>query len=196
MSGYKGLDPQQRQSIAAATKKAMLEKFRAAAEDPVAEARRIARVAVSEARLVRAVERAAAKASRKAELAEQAARATELVEQAKRNNEQAAARAAAEKLEREAALEAERKGWPGCSIRRAQSRKESAAKRLLTVWESTYLPAAFRSASTMRSCQPGPSSWKKSRMSPVDAQRDLLLDARDRMVASDRRFDGAWWSRP
>jgi len=109
MNSYQGPDLEQRQSNAAAAKKAMLEKFRAASEDPAVAKRDATRVAVNEARLVRIGEREAAKRGRKAELAEQAARAAELVLQAQREAEKVEALIAAEKAEREASLEAEQK---------------------------------------------------------------------------------------
>jgi hypothetical protein len=109
MSSYKGLDPEQRQSNAAAVKKAMLERFRAASEDPAVAKRQAARAAMNEARLVRVAEREAAKRVHKAELAEQAARAADLVLQAEREAEIVEARVAAEKAEHAASLEAEQK---------------------------------------------------------------------------------------
>ena len=109
MSSYKALDPQQRQSNAAAAKKAMLERFRAAAEDPAVAKRQAVRVAMNEARLVRTTEREAAKKMRKAELDRQAAQAAEHASQAQLEAVRAEALAAAEKAEREAALEAEQK---------------------------------------------------------------------------------------
>src|SRR5260370_41463285 len=96
---------QQRQSTAAAARKAMLEKFRAGSEDPVVAQRHAARVAVNEARLIRVAEREAAKRVREAELAEQAARAAELALQAQREAEQAEALIATEKAERAVLLE-------------------------------------------------------------------------------------------
>src|SRR5712691_3503042 len=105
-SSYKGPDLQQRQSNAAAAKKAMLEKFRAASEDPAVAKRHATRAAVNEQRLVRVAEREAAKKLRAAELAEQAARAAELALQAQREAEKAEAVAAAEKAELAATLEA------------------------------------------------------------------------------------------
>ena len=109
MSSYKGPDLQQRQSNAAAAKKAMLEKFRAASEDPAVAKRHATRVAVNEARLVRIAKRDAAKRVREAELAEQAARAAENVLQAQHEAKRVEAQIAAEKAEREASLEAEQK---------------------------------------------------------------------------------------
>jgi hypothetical protein len=70
MSSYKDPNLQRRQSDAAAAKKAALEKFRAASDDPDVAARHATRVAVNEARLVRIAEREAAKRAREAELAE------------------------------------------------------------------------------------------------------------------------------
>ena len=52
----------------------MLEKFRAASQDPAIEEQRAKRAAIHQARLVRAAEREAAKKAREAELAAQAAR--------------------------------------------------------------------------------------------------------------------------
>jgi hypothetical protein len=98
MSSYKDPDLQQRQSDVAAAKKATLEKFRAAADDPAVAMRHATRVAMNEARLVRIAKREAAKRTREAELAEQATRAAELE-----------ALAAAEKAEREALVAAEQK---------------------------------------------------------------------------------------
>jgi hypothetical protein len=54
-------DLEERQSSAAAAKKAMLEKFRAASADPAAAERHAARAAIHEARLARMAEREAAK---------------------------------------------------------------------------------------------------------------------------------------
>jgi hypothetical protein len=102
MSGYKDFDLQQRLSDAAAAKKATLEKFRAASEDPAVATRRAARVAVNEARLLRIAEREAAKRVREAEIAELALRA-------QREAEKLEALLAAQKAEREASLKAEQK---------------------------------------------------------------------------------------
>lgn len=102
MSRYKDFDLQQRLSDAAAAKKAALEKFRAASEDPAVAARRAARVAVNEARLLRIAKREAAKRAREAELAELALRA-------QREAEKVEALLAAQKAEREASLKAEQK---------------------------------------------------------------------------------------
>jgi hypothetical protein len=110
LSRYKDPNLQQRQDNAAAAKKAMLEKFRAASEDhTVAQRHTTARVAVNEARSVRVAERESAKALRKAELAEQAAHTAKLNAHAQREAEKAEARIAAEKAERARLLEAEQK---------------------------------------------------------------------------------------
>ena len=61
MSSFQDPDYQQRQSAAAAAKQAMLQKFRAASEDPEVARRHAARVAMHEARLCRMAEREAAK---------------------------------------------------------------------------------------------------------------------------------------
>ena len=68
-------DLHERQKNAAAVKKAMLEKFRAKAQDPALEQARLKRIAVAEARAGRMAEREVAKAARDAELAAEAARA-------------------------------------------------------------------------------------------------------------------------
>lgn len=107
--GFKFPDLKERQSAAAAAKKAMLEKFRAAAQAPVVEVQREKRAAIHEARVVREAEREAAKKARQAESAAQAARAAELAAQAEGEAEAAKARAAAEEADRAAALEAEQK---------------------------------------------------------------------------------------
>jgi hypothetical protein len=109
MNGNKVPDIQQRQSTAAAAKKAMLEKFRAASDDPAVAKRLVARTAVYEARLVRNAEREAGNRTREAALAEQAAHAVEVAVQAQGEAEKAKALLAAEQVEREAALEAEQK---------------------------------------------------------------------------------------
>jgi hypothetical protein len=124
MSSYKGPDLQQRQSNAAEAKKAMLERFRAASEDPAVAKRHASRAAINQQRLVRVAEREAANKVREAELAEQAARAAELALQAQREAEKAEALAATEKAEREAALEVEQK-----AVRDARYAARKAAKK-------------------------------------------------------------------
>jgi hypothetical protein len=109
MSSYKDPDLQQRQSDAAAAKKATLEKFRAASDDPAVAMRHATRVAMNEARLVRIAEREAVKRAREADLAEQATRAAELALEAQRETEKVEALVAAEKAEREALVAAEQK---------------------------------------------------------------------------------------
>jgi hypothetical protein len=99
---FKGADFQDRQSNAAAAKKQLLEKFRAAANDPGLAERQAERAAIHEARLVREAEREKARKIREAELAAQAAREAELAAQAAREAEEV--RKAAELAEAEAAL--------------------------------------------------------------------------------------------
>jgi hypothetical protein len=118
-------DLHERQSNAVAAKKAMLQRFRAASEDPAAVRRQAARVSVNEARLVRITEREDAKSVRQAELAEQAVRAAELDLQAQREAEKAEALVVAEKAEREALLEAEQK-----AARDARYAARKAAKKV------------------------------------------------------------------
>jgi hypothetical protein len=106
---YKEPDQHQRQSAAIAAKKAELEKFRAASEDPAVADVHATRAAVNKARLVRIAERETAKVAHEAELAAQAALAAELVVQAQREAERIEALVAAEKTERQALLEVEQK---------------------------------------------------------------------------------------
>jgi hypothetical protein len=102
MSDYKDADFKERLSAAAQAKRAMLERFRAKADDPAALEREAARRAVSEAREQRHAER---KAAREAEAAQKKA-------DAERHAAETAEREAREKAEKEArelSLEAERK---------------------------------------------------------------------------------------
>ena len=87
MRSYKEPDHRQRQGAAVAAKKAELEKFRAASDDPAVADRHAARAAVNKARLLRIAEREAAKVAREAELVAQAAHAAELTLQAQREAE-------------------------------------------------------------------------------------------------------------
>jgi hypothetical protein len=98
-----------RRSAADEAKKAMLEKFRAALQDPVREEKRAGRLAIHNARLVRMAEREAAKNAAEAKLAALAARESELAYQAAREAEEANIRVAAEEAERAAALKAQQK---------------------------------------------------------------------------------------
>src|SRR6185437_3596192 len=89
-------DLRDRQTSASAAKKALLEKFRAAAEDPNRADREAERRAIAEARDKRNAEREAARKAREAELAAEAARKAELA---------AKARAEQDELDRLIALE-------------------------------------------------------------------------------------------
>ncbi len=109
MSNFRSPDVLERRNNAAAVKKAMLEKFRAAAQDPALEQQRLNRIAINEAREVRAVEREAARIVRNTELAVESARAAEIVALAQKEKEHAEALIAAEAAEREVALAAEQK---------------------------------------------------------------------------------------
>ena len=88
MSNFRSPDVLERRNNAAAVKKAMLEKFRAAAQDPALEEARLKRIAINEAREIRAAEREAARKVREAELAAEAARQAELAAKAKREAEE------------------------------------------------------------------------------------------------------------
>ena len=78
---FQSPDLHERQKNAAAVKKAMLEKFRAKAQDPALEQARLKRIAIAEARAARMAEREAARKVREAELAAEAARPAELAAQ-------------------------------------------------------------------------------------------------------------------
>jgi hypothetical protein len=107
--GFKYPELKDRQATADAAKKALLAKFRAAAQDPGLEEQRLKREAIHEAREKRAAEREAAKKAHEAELAAQAARAAELAAQAEREAQAAKTRLEAEEADRVALLELEKK---------------------------------------------------------------------------------------
>jgi hypothetical protein len=109
MSNFRSPDVLERRNNAAAVKKAMLEKFRAAAQDPALEQQRLNRIAINEAREVRAAEREVAKKVLEAEQAVLATKAAERATLAQREAEQAEALIAAETAELEAAKAAEQK---------------------------------------------------------------------------------------
>jgi hypothetical protein len=109
MSSFRSPNLLERRNNAATLKKVMLEKFRAARQDPAFEQHRLKRIAVNVARVLRAAEREAAKKVREAELAAQGARAAELAAQAHREAEEAETLAKAQAAERAAALAAEQK---------------------------------------------------------------------------------------
>jgi hypothetical protein len=109
MTGFKELDPQQRQRNVAANKKAQVEKMRAASKGPAAEERDKARKAVNDERLVRRAEREKAKESLKAEQNAADARAAALAAQVERDAIAEKDRLAREESEREAALLIEQK---------------------------------------------------------------------------------------
>jgi translation initiation factor 2 beta subunit (eIF-2beta)/eIF-5 len=103
----------------------MLERFKAASNDPTVAVRQTARAAVNEARLVRAAERQSAKKAHDADLAEQAARDAEFAAEARREAERASALADAEPAERAVALAA-----TGKADRDARYAARKAAKKL------------------------------------------------------------------
>jgi hypothetical protein len=109
LSSFKDPDFQTRQSSAATAKKAMMEKFRAKAEDPGLTERLAQRQAVNEAREARAAEREAAKKQREAEQAAEKTRAAEAAAEAEREAEKLKAAAEADEAEREILLAAEQK---------------------------------------------------------------------------------------
>src|SRR5690349_9056054 len=107
MNSFRSPDLLERRRNAATVKKMMLERFRAARQEPAVEQQSLKRIALNEARAARAAEREAAKKVREAELVAQAARAAELAAHAQREAEKAQALAKAEAAERNAALAAE-----------------------------------------------------------------------------------------
>ena len=109
MSSFRSPDLLERRNNAATVKKVMLEKFRAARQEPAFEQQRLKRIAVNDARSFRAAEREAAKKVREAELAAQATRVAELAARAHREAEKEEALAKAQAAERDAALAAEQK---------------------------------------------------------------------------------------
>jgi len=110
---FKYPDHQDRQTSAAAAKKAMFEKFRAASQDPTLEERRKERLVIHEARLARQAERQAekeaARKQREAELAAQAAREAEEAAKAAREAEEAEAKRKADEAEQMVLLLADQK---------------------------------------------------------------------------------------
>lgn len=109
LGGFKDPDFQQRQTSAATAKKTMMEKFRAASEDPGVAERQAARLAANEARQERIARREAAKQARAAEQAAEAARAAERAAEAERETERLKAAMEADEAEREFLLAAEQK---------------------------------------------------------------------------------------
>ncbi|HEY2528273.1 MAG TPA: DUF6481 family protein [Xanthobacteraceae bacterium] len=109
MGNYKDPDFQERKDTAAAARKALLQKFLAAAQDPKIAQRQAERVAINEARLVREAKREAARLKRETELAEELATAAKREAQGRLEAEKAATLLAAENAEREAAITAEKK---------------------------------------------------------------------------------------
>jgi hypothetical protein len=100
---------QKRKDTSTAAKKALLQKFQAAAEDPKMAQRQAERVVINEARMVRRAGREAARLTREIEIAEEVARAAEREALAQLEAERAAALLAAEQVQREAAIAAEKK---------------------------------------------------------------------------------------
>jgi dienelactone hydrolase len=109
LSHFRSPDVLERRNNAAAVKKAMLEKFKAAIQDPALEEQRLKRIAIQEAREARMAEREAARKVREAELAVLAAAEAERQAKAKREAEELEAMIEAEKLAAHEALLAEQK---------------------------------------------------------------------------------------
>src|SRR3954467_11068016 len=96
---YKDPDLRERQSGAAAARKAALEKFRAASEDPGVAKRLAERAEIHKAREGGVAEREAARKVREAELAAEAARHLEIERQKELEAQKAAEMIAAEEAE-------------------------------------------------------------------------------------------------
>jgi len=109
LSHFRSPDVLERRNNAAAVKKAMLEKFRAAVQDPALEEVRLKRIAIQEAREIRMAEREAARKVHEAELARLAAIEAEKQLEAKREAEELETLIAAEKVAAEDALLADQK---------------------------------------------------------------------------------------
>ncbi|MGN6572471.1 MAG: DUF6481 family protein [Pseudolabrys sp.] len=118
-------DLNDRHKSAAAAKKALLEKFRAAAEDPRRAEREAERRAIAEARDKRNAEREAARKAREAELAAEAARQAELAEKARKEQEELERLIALEKADAELKLLADQK-----AARDARYAARKAAKKV------------------------------------------------------------------
>jgi len=125
MSSFRSPDLLERRRNAATVKKVMLERFRAARQEPAVEQQRLKRIALNEARAARAAEREAAKKVREAELVAQAARAAELAAHEQREAEKAQALTKAEAAERNAALAAEQKPSAMPAMQHARPQKRS-----------------------------------------------------------------------
>jgi membrane protein involved in colicin uptake len=125
MSSFMSPDLEKRQSAAAAAKKALLERFRAASEDPRIAEKQAERAAIVAAREKRMAEREAAKRAREAEQAAEAARLAEAERLARIEEEKLQALIEAEKAEAEARLLAEQK-----AARDARYAARKAAKKV------------------------------------------------------------------
>src|SRR5262249_39938284 len=106
---YRTPDLQERQNAAAEAKKQLLERFRAAAQNPGLADKLAERAKIHEARMGRLAEREAARKAHEAELAVQAAREAELAAAAQREADRLAAIAAEEEVERQRVADVELK---------------------------------------------------------------------------------------
>ena len=109
MGTYNNSDFLKRRGSAAAAKKASLQKFLAAAEDPKLAQHQAKRSAINEARLIRKAEREVALLKRETELAEELAAAAERDALAKLKAEKMAALLALQNAQRETEIIAEKK---------------------------------------------------------------------------------------
>jgi hypothetical protein len=109
MGNYKDPDFQERKDTAAAAKKALLQKFLAAADNPKIAQRQAERLAINEARLTRKAEREAGRLKHETELAEELATVAKRDVQARLEAEKAATLLAVQNAEREAAIAVEKK---------------------------------------------------------------------------------------
>jgi hypothetical protein len=109
MSTYGSPDPEQRQNDAAAARRAMLEKFRAASADPKLAEKLAERAVINQARLDRQAAREAEQQRLDAIRAAEAAREAERLAEAKREEERLQAMLTADEAERAIQLAAEQK---------------------------------------------------------------------------------------
>lgn len=109
MPSFKSPDFKDRQLAGAAAKKALLKKFKAAANDPKASEKSVARQNLIEARNTRALIRSKAKSEREAEKAREDARAAEAGKLSEEQKREEIARGIAEAADRATALLGEQK---------------------------------------------------------------------------------------
>ena len=131
MSRFKGSELHDRQSNAAAAKKQMLEKFRAASQDPGLAERQAARAAIHEARLAREAEREKARKIREAELPRKLRARPSLPHKLRAKRKRPRLPPEAEEAERALTLAAEQKAARDERYAARKAAKKARAPRLL-----------------------------------------------------------------